>query len=273
MAEVIDTIDASEKYDYFNILGEVGLEKVEHMIVKDEFSEESGDSEELDLEIKELFELGEKPKHQVSEEVEVLELVEVFTVRLIIDDKATINARDAVYSTAAVAVKKPRGDIGIIKLQIVELRDKMNNSNHNLLGFFDCLALLLLSVTVNAKYVSEQVKRNCHTEYVTEIMFENQCSTSYEEECSTVKDEHYTPKVEDMYNTVDVQECSVSHEHVCTQHDDKQCSTKHEEQCTTVYEEECKLIFNEGEAISMHIGPIWRNCWLGVKYSRRGGDF
>ena len=149
----------------------------------------------------------------------------------------------------------------------------MNNSNHNLFGFFDCLALLLLSVTVNAVYVSEQVKRNCHTEYVTEIIFENQCSTSYEEECSTVKDEHCTPKVEDVYNTVDVQECSVSHEHVCTQHDDKQCSTKHEEQCTTVYEEECKLILNEGDATSMHIGLIWRDCWLGVKYSRRGGDF
>merc|ERR1712179_402484 len=60
------------------------------------------------------------------------------------------------------------------------------------------------------KYVSKQVKRKCHTEYETEITFENQCSTSYEQECTNVKDEHCTPKVEEVCNTVYVQECSVS---------------------------------------------------------------
>ena len=104
--------------------GEVGLEKVEHMIVKDEFSEESGDNEELDLAIKEMLEVGcvcnfpacEKPKYQVSEEVEVGELVELFTDRAIIDNKATMDARVAVHTTSAVFVKKVGGDIGVLRL-------------------------------------------------------------------------------------------------------------------------------------------------------------
>merc|ERR1719260_231834 len=67
-----------------------------------------------------------------------------------------------------------------------------------------CLAAVLLTVTVDAGYVSPQVQRNCHTEYETVTSYENQCSTTYEKECSTVKDEHCKPKVEEVCHTVDV---------------------------------------------------------------------
>ena len=103
-------------------------EKTEHRIVKDlamvESSEEAEESNELDLEIKEFQEGGsvcnilacENPKQQVSEEVEVTEL-EVLTVRGIIDNKSIV---DAVHTIAAVSDKKPRVDIGIIKLMRYE---------------------------------------------------------------------------------------------------------------------------------------------------------
>ena len=98
--------------------------KVEHKIVKEESSVEFKESQELDFEIKEFQEGGsvcnilacENPKQQVSEEVEVTEL-EVLTVRGIIDNKSIV---DAVHTIAAVSDKKPRVDIGIIKLMRYE---------------------------------------------------------------------------------------------------------------------------------------------------------
>ena len=90
-------------------------------MIKVESSEEAEESIELDLEIKEFQEGGSvcnilNPKQQVSEEVEVTEL-EVLTVRGIIDNKSIV---DAVHTIAAVSDKRPRVDIGIIKLMRYE---------------------------------------------------------------------------------------------------------------------------------------------------------
>ena len=93
---------------------------MEHKIVKDESSEESKESQELDLEIREFPKGGlvcnilacENQKQQVSEGIEVAEL-EVFPVRGLIDNKSTFAA---IHTIAAISDKRLRGNIGVIKL-------------------------------------------------------------------------------------------------------------------------------------------------------------
>merc|ERR1711970_1524170 len=91
---------------------------------------------------------------------------------------------------------------------------KMKTYSGTLVGILACLAVALLPLSVDASYVSKQPHRSCHTEYETETSYESRCSTTYEQECSTEKEEFCKPKVEEVCNTVDVQECSVSHERV-----------------------------------------------------------
>merc|ERR1711942_613999 len=82
------------------------------------------------------------------------------------------------------------------------------------------LATVLVTLTVDASYVSTSAHKKCHTEYDTVTSYEKQCSTTNDQECNTVQEQQYKPKVEEVCNTVDVQECSVSHESVCSQHEE-----------------------------------------------------
>merc|ERR1712112_763655 len=101
------------------------------------------------------------------------------------------------------------------------------------------LGIAVLVSAVSGGYVTKAPApaKNCHTEYETVTVYEQQCSTSYERDC----------------NTVQLQECTPRVEKICSAQDFKECSTRHEELCTSKQQRGCWFLTNRSAKLPRKI--------------------
>merc|ERR1712058_160834 len=93
-----------------------------------------------------------------------------------------------------------------------QLEPKMFSFSLKLVACLCTLWLVMVPLSVDASYANPQVEvPKCRTEYDTET-YEQRCSTSYDQECETVNEEICTPRVENLCDTVELQECTTSYE-------------------------------------------------------------